>query len=300
MFRPIEINEEIAGRVDPKGNIVLEQFDNGDAVVFTGGGEPFTHARGYDRRSGTWESAETYADMAECHEAADPEIIDQWSVRWRREDVAESLREWGGPWRLAGNDENIDTVISWNRPFAATPGDAATSAAWDAINTRVDELSDGDLTPAGPDPDLPTAEEETFDPGKLKPGEKDCMWGVLSEATPFVFEAHLCEDDESPSGWAWDTTIYGFDDEGRPVAGLRSPEDGGRWTGYATAEELIAECPVTVHASFPIAGERSLKAAAELTKEVFKEYLDLPNRYACGYSAPACDKGKTSPDDPRR
>lgn len=299
MFRPIEINEEIAGSVDPKGNIVLERFDNGDAVVFTGGDEPFTHARGYDRRSGTWESGEAYADMAECHEAADPEIIDQWSVRWRREDIADLLGE-QRVFALAGNDGNIDKVISWNRPGSESPRDAATSAAWDAIQGRIDELADGDLDLALPDPDAPTAADEEFDPDELRPYEKDCMWAVLSERTPFVFEAHLCEDDESPSGWAWDTTIHGFDADGRAVVGLWSPEDGGRWTGYARAEELIAECPVPVHTYVPFIGF-PIEDVFSLTKETFKEYLDFKEYPEPGI-APSCGHeglSEESHEDPR-
>ena len=54
-----------------------------------------------------------------------------------------------------------------------------------------------------------------------------------------LFEAHLCDDEESPSGLAFDFTAYGFNE-----AGDLAELGGGRYWGFSGADQLISECPV--------------------------------------------------------
>ncbi len=54
-----------------------------------------------------------------------------------------------------------------------------------------------------------------------------------------VLEAHLCEDEFSPSGLAFDFTAYGFDGKGD-----LSEIDGGVYWDFGRADQLLSECPI--------------------------------------------------------
>ena len=64
------------GAIDTKGNIVLEQFQDGTALLFQpGNAEPFCVATDYDRATASWSYGKYFSDLGCAHEAADPEII---------------------------------------------------------------------------------------------------------------------------------------------------------------------------------------------------------------------------------
>lgn len=81
------------GAIDTKGNIVLEQFQDGTALLFQpGNAEPFCVATDYDRATASWSYGKYFSDLGCAHEAADPEIIEDASVRWVKEDIREKLK----------------------------------------------------------------------------------------------------------------------------------------------------------------------------------------------------------------
>ena len=65
------------GAIDTKGNIVLEQFQDGTALLFQpGSAQPFCVATDYDRATASWSYGKYFSDLGCAHEAADPEIIE--------------------------------------------------------------------------------------------------------------------------------------------------------------------------------------------------------------------------------
>lgn len=65
------------GAIDTKGNIVLEQFQEGTALLFQpGNAQPFCVATDYDRATASWSYGKYFSDLGCAHEAADPEIIE--------------------------------------------------------------------------------------------------------------------------------------------------------------------------------------------------------------------------------
>lgn len=78
------------GAIDTKGNIVLEQFQDGTALLFQpGNAQPFCVATDYDRATASWSYGKYFSDLGCAYEAADPEIIEDASVRWVKEDIRE-------------------------------------------------------------------------------------------------------------------------------------------------------------------------------------------------------------------
>ena len=76
------------GAIDTKGNIVLEQFQDGTALLFQpGNAQPFCVATDYDRATASWSYGKYFSDLGCAYEAADPEII---------EDAIKSLQEFVG------------------------------------------------------------------------------------------------------------------------------------------------------------------------------------------------------------
>lgn len=81
------------GAIDTKGNIVLEQFQDGTALLFQpGNAQPFCVATDYDRATASWSYGKYFSDLGCAYEAADPEIIEDASVRWVKEDIREKLK----------------------------------------------------------------------------------------------------------------------------------------------------------------------------------------------------------------
>ena len=107
------------GAIDTKGNIVLEQFQDGTALLFQpGNAEPFCVATDYDRATASWSYGKYFSDLGCAHEAADPEIIEDASVRWVKEDIREKLKAQD----IAPTEFNVQSVIMgdsrlWERPL---------------------------------------------------------------------------------------------------------------------------------------------------------------------------------------
>lgn len=61
------------GAIDTKGNIVLEQFQDGTALLFQpGNAQPFCVATDYDRATASWSYGKYFSDLGCAYEAADP------------------------------------------------------------------------------------------------------------------------------------------------------------------------------------------------------------------------------------
>ena len=107
------------GAIDTKGNIVLEQFQDGTALLFQpGNAQPFCVATDYDRATASWSYGKYFSDLGCAYEAADPEIIADASVRWVKEDIREKLKAQG----IAPTEFNVQSVIMgdsrlWERPL---------------------------------------------------------------------------------------------------------------------------------------------------------------------------------------
>lgn len=107
------------GAIDTKGNIVLEQFQDGTALLFQpGNAQPFCVATDY--------------------EAADPEIIEDASVRWVKEDIREKLKAQD----IAPTEFNVQSVIMgdsrlWERPLDRDFRDNMIASGNDDLDARV-------------------------------------------------------------------------------------------------------------------------------------------------------------------
>lgn len=105
--------------IDTKGNIVLEQFQDGTALLFQpGNAQPFCVATDYDRATASWSYGKYFSDLGCAHEAADPEIIEDANVRWVKEDIREKLKAQD----IAPTEFNVQSVIMgdsrlWERPL---------------------------------------------------------------------------------------------------------------------------------------------------------------------------------------
>lgn len=74
---------------DPKGNIELVRFGS-TAILFCGGDEPFAVVNGYDGKTGEWSGDSVRVDdLSVAWDIADPEIIEDATVKWTRTDVAD-------------------------------------------------------------------------------------------------------------------------------------------------------------------------------------------------------------------
>lgn len=92
---------------DPMGNIELTRFGS-TAILYCGGDEPFAVAKGYDRKTGEWSGEAVYVDdLSVAWDIANPEIIEEATVKWTRGDIAEILNEKG----IEPCKWNIDAVI---------------------------------------------------------------------------------------------------------------------------------------------------------------------------------------------
>lgn len=97
---------------DPKGNVELVRFGS-TAILFCGGDEPFAVVKGYDGKTGEWSGDPVRVDdLSVAWDIADPEIIEDATVKWTRVDVASILESKG----IEANDWNIDAVIKHPDP----------------------------------------------------------------------------------------------------------------------------------------------------------------------------------------
>lgn len=99
--------QETGIKPDPKGNVELVRFGS-TAILFCGGDEPFAVVNGYDGKTGEWSGdAVRVDDLSVAWDIADPEIIEDATVKWTRTDVADILEGRG----IEANDWNIDAAI---------------------------------------------------------------------------------------------------------------------------------------------------------------------------------------------
>ena len=109
--------------LDPKGNVVLARFGN-DALIFRGGPyEPYVVASGYDEQTGTWSHGTYYSDLSRAWDYIHPDILEEVTVKWMRDDFAESLEEHG----IEATDDNICDLMdrcdmSWWKDNAISHG----------------------------------------------------------------------------------------------------------------------------------------------------------------------------------
>lgn len=121
------------GAIDTKGNIVLEQFQDGTALLFQpGNAQPFCVAYG-----------KYFSDLGCAHEAADPEIIEDASVRWVKEDIREKLKAQD----IAPTEFNVQSVIMgdsrlWERPLDRDFRDNMIASGNDDLDARVTILKE--------------------------------------------------------------------------------------------------------------------------------------------------------------
>lgn len=107
---------QVSPSIDAKGNVVLEAYGNGDAVIFRGGGfRPFVVAHGYDAETGEWSQGEYHESAWSAFNSADPEVIDRWGVTWTRQDIRDVLEDAGlnldDPSKDAEIEAAVDMVI---------------------------------------------------------------------------------------------------------------------------------------------------------------------------------------------
>lgn len=127
------------GAIDTKGNIVLEQFQDGTALLFQpGNAQPFCVATDYDRVTASWSYGKYFSDLGCAYEAADPEIIEDASVRWVKEDIREKLKAQD----IAPTEFNVQSVIMgdsrlWERPLDRDFRDNMIASGNDDLDARV-------------------------------------------------------------------------------------------------------------------------------------------------------------------
>ena len=127
------------GAIDTKGNIVLEQFQDGTALLFQpGNAQPFCVATDYDRATASWSYGKYFSDLGCAYEAADPEIIEDASVRWVKEDIREKLKAQD----IAPTEFNVQSVIMgdsrlWERPLDRDFRDNMIASGNDDLDARV-------------------------------------------------------------------------------------------------------------------------------------------------------------------
>lgn len=106
---------------DPKGNVVLEQFEDsayGTTAVLlrpesaayraqTGLGDPYVVAYGYDKETGEWSHGYYTSNLSYAVDRANPEILEEATIKWQREDFEAALEEKG----LEPSKRNMEALI---------------------------------------------------------------------------------------------------------------------------------------------------------------------------------------------
>ena len=123
---------------DPMGNIELTRFGS-TAILYCGGDEPFAVVRGYDRKTGEWSGEAVYVDdLSVAWDIANPEIIEEATVKWTRGNIAEILNEKG----IEPCEWNIDAVIKHpdleNSPFLL--GEMSKDGGGDYLDLTIAQL----------------------------------------------------------------------------------------------------------------------------------------------------------------
>ena len=95
-------------------------------------------ATDYDRTTASWSYGKYFSDLGCAHEAADPEIIEDASVRWAKEDIREKLKAQD----IAPTEFNVQSVIMgdsrlWERPLDREFRDNMIASGNDDLDARV-------------------------------------------------------------------------------------------------------------------------------------------------------------------
>lgn len=103
---------------DPKGRIPIAEFDR-CALLYRPENtyQPFVVAYGYDKDTGEWSHGSYYGDLGHAFDEANPEIIEDATVRWELEDIRAKLEEYG----IEASDHNIAEVLGgdiYTKPIA--------------------------------------------------------------------------------------------------------------------------------------------------------------------------------------
>ena len=105
--------------------------------------QPFCVATDYDRATASWSYGKYFSDLGCAHEAADPEIIADASVRWVKEDIREKLKAQD----IAPTEFNVQSVIMgdsrlWERPLDREFRDNMIASGNDDLDARVTILKE--------------------------------------------------------------------------------------------------------------------------------------------------------------
>lgn len=124
---------------DPKGNIELVHFGD-TAILFRGGDKnPFIVASGYDRKSGEWHGPAEYVnDLSRAWDLANPNIVEDATVKWTRSEVAEALEGFG----IEACDESVNAVLA-SPELELTPellGSASKQGGQEYIEQTINDL----------------------------------------------------------------------------------------------------------------------------------------------------------------
>lgn len=95
-------------------------------------------ATDYDRATASWSYGKYFSDLGCAYEAADPEIIEDASVRWVKEDIREKLKAQD----IAPTEFNVQSVIMgdsrlWERPLDRDFRDNMIASGNDDLDARV-------------------------------------------------------------------------------------------------------------------------------------------------------------------
>lgn len=90
----------MAETTDPKGNIVMETFEDGsgrtDALIFRpGAAQKYVVAHGYDAETGEWSQGSYFSDPMRAYAEANPEVLEESLVVWEKDDVRAALEDEG-------------------------------------------------------------------------------------------------------------------------------------------------------------------------------------------------------------
>lgn len=110
-------NDALDSLIDPKGNVVLQQFGNTALLLRpestrnqqeNGFGDPYVVAYGYDKSNGEWSRGSYHSDPAKAYFEANPEILEDACITWKRSDVSRALEYEG----FEANDWNINHIAN--------------------------------------------------------------------------------------------------------------------------------------------------------------------------------------------
>lgn len=139
------VQEKLGDALDHKGRIILQTFEiegneRPDALVFSPGAvQPYIVAHGYDAETGEWSHGSYYSDLGRAYDAANPEIIEDATVKWELEDVREKLEEYG----VDISGRNVAEVLAGDagtRPVAKYMRENMIASGHEDLNDRIQTL----------------------------------------------------------------------------------------------------------------------------------------------------------------